>query len=248
MTAHTPDGTGYLAELAGLGGYFALEVATMSGEWRSLPELFADSAIDEYVGRTRAAMAIAADAPVHEVPVRVAASSFQLAVAARLLSPVVGSALCFGAVPMLDHRSLRWQPSASHTPRFAVTGPDWVATPTESTAARVVASSVVEAMIGLGTRLEAVASLSAQVTAGNLASAANGAVTVLGLSRPGLLPGGRALVGALLGIEPLAGTGSFVGGLFRRRSCCLYYQAPRSGLCGDCVLTLRPTSQPPAAN
>jgi ferric iron reductase protein FhuF len=40
---------------------------------------------------------------------------------------------------------------------------------------------------------------------------------------------------------PLAGTGSFTGDRFTRRSCCLYYQAPRSGLCGDCVLV---TSQP----
>lgn len=34
----------------------------------------------------------------------------------------------------------------------------------------------------------------------------------------------------------LRGTAEFAGGRFRRRSCCLFYQVPGGGYCGDCVL------------
>jgi hypothetical protein len=107
--------------------------------------------------------------------------------------------------------------------------------------ADVIAATVVPALAELGGHLDRLFALSTRVTLGNLASAANGAVTVLGMTRPALLAPGRALVRALVAAGPLAGTGSFTGDRFTRRSCCLYYQAPRSGLCGDCVLV---TSQP----
>lgn len=243
MSADVPDTTtGYLAELAGLGEYFALGVADQD-EWRSLAELFTDETLTGHVDRTRTAMAVSAGCPVKRVPVRVAASSFQLSVAARLLSPAIGSALCLGVVPVLDLDSVRWGPSTGHTPRFAVAGPNWVQVTTEHAAAGVIAMSAVAALTVLGTRLDALLSLSSQITLGNLSSAANGAVTVLAMSRPALRTPGRALVRALLDTAPLSGTGFFAGDQFHRRSCCLYYRAPRSGLCGDCVLALPARSQ-----
>lgn len=238
-----PDRDRLLAELARLGEYFALQPALPGSETHDLTDLFAEPALTDHIRRTRAAMAAAADCDPGRIPVRVAASSFQLGVAARLLSPVMGAALCFGAVPVLDQRALRWQPSPGHTPRIVVADPDWVAVPTEPAAARVIAASVLSALADLRTRLHALASLSPAITLGNLASAANGAVTVLALSRPELAPAGRSLVAALLDREPLAGTGRFLDGRFTRRSCCLYYQAPGGGLCGDCVLAVPDTSQ-----
>ena len=243
MSTHVPAATtGYLAELAGLGEYFALSIAD-GNEWRSLAELFTDEVLTGHVDRTRTAMATAAGCAVERVPVRVAASSFQLGVAARLLSPAVGSALCLGIVPVLDHHAVRWAPSVGHAPRFAVTGPDWVEVTTQRAAADAIATSVLPALTALGTRLDTLVSLSSQVTLGNLGSAANGAVTVLAMSRPALLEPGRALIRTLLDTAPLSGTGFFAGDQFHRRSCCLYYQAPRSGLCGDCVLALPAASQ-----
>lgn len=248
MSSHVPDDTTrYLAELAGLGEYFALRVAD-GDEWHCLADLFTDQSVTRQVARMRTAMAESAGCAVERVPVRVAASSFQLGVAARLLSPVIGSVLCFRAVPVLDHRSARWRPSAGAAPQFAVTGPVWVGVTTDRAAADVIATSVLAALTGLGARLDALMSLSSQVTLGNLASAANGAVTVLAMSRPELRVPGRALVRALLDTAPLSGTGTFTADQFRRRSCCLYYQAPSSGLCGDCVLAVAATSQPGAAH
>lgn len=239
----TPGGA-ELAALAGLGEYFTLPVLTGTvpdTEWCSLADLFADTVLTDHVRRTHAAMTTASGCPPQQIPVRVAASSFQLGVAARLLSPVIGAALCFGAVPVLDRHSLRWQPSLTHTPRFAVAGPDWA----DTGAADAIAATVVPALIDVGAHLDRLFSLSTRVTLGNIASAANGAVTVLGMSRPELLVAGRDLIRALLHTAALAGSGSFTGDRFTRRSCCLYYQVPRSGLCGDCVLV---TSQPGGAD
>ncbi|MHC9291748.1 (2Fe-2S)-binding protein [Mycobacterium sp. LTG2003] len=225
---------GHLPELAALGGYFALSVDT-EDRWRPLSEFLTDATIKGHVDRTRDAIAASAGCRPDRIPIRMAASSFQLGVSARLLSPVIGAALCFGAVPVLDNRSVRWLPSDGHAPQFAVTGPVWSAV-SPTTSAPIIATSVVGVLTDLGARLSEVASLSARITLGNIASAANGAVTVLALSRPHLEEPGRELVRALLDTQPLIGTGSFVDGQFRRRSCCLYYQAPGAGLCGDCLL------------
>lgn len=229
-----PTAAGYLAELAALGGYFGLAVDT-AGEGRCLPEFFTDAVIGDQVRRTRAAIAESVGCGRGEIPLRMAASSFQLGVAARLLSPAIGATLCLGAVPVLDHRSLRWIPADGHAPRFAVAEPTWI--PADAIrSAQLIATTVIGVLTELGSRLQTLMALSPRVTLGNLSSAANGAVTVLAMSRPELEASGRALVRALLDIEPLAGTGTFVGGRFRRNSCCLYYQAPQAGLCGDCVL------------
>jgi FhuF 2Fe-2S C-terminal domain len=233
-----PDSARHLAELSTLGGYFALPAATPA-QWQHLSTLFTDTVITDHVDRTREAIASSAACPAEQIPIRMAASSFQLGVAARLLSPAIGGALSLGAVPVLDAQTLRWAPSGGHAPLFAVAATTW--NPVRSTtSAQVIATSVLPVLTGLGDRLNALVALSPRITLGNLTSAANGAVTVLALSRPHLEYAGRALVRALLAIEPLTATGSFVGGRFRRRSCCLYYQAPESGLCGDCVLTQNP--------
>lgn len=233
-----PDRARYLAELSTLGGYFAL-TSVNGHQWQCISTLFTDVVLTDHVDRTRAAIAASAGCPSAQIPIRMAASSFQLGVAARLLSPVIGGALSLGAVPILDAQTVRWAPSGGHAPQFAVAETAW--TPVRSTtAAQVIMASVLPVLIELGDRLNALVALSPRITLGNLTSAANGAVTVLAMSRPHLDSPGRALVRALLAIEPLTGTGAFVGGRFRRRSCCLYYQAPESGLCGDCVLTQNP--------
>ena len=231
---HRGECARYLDELSTLGGYFALPVHP-DAQSQSLAGLFADDVVTDHVERTRDAIAASVGCPTERISLRMAASSLQLGVAARLLSPAIGGALCLGAVPVLDQRSLRWVPGAGHAPQFTVPAPVWQAVDPQ-TSAQVIAESVVPVLTELGARLNALLSLSPRITSGNLTSAANGAVTVLALSRPEQEAPGRALVRALASTEPLRGTGEFVDGRFRRRSCCLYYQAPRAGLCGDCVL------------
>ncbi len=232
------DGTALLARTAALGEYFALP-SRDNTTWHELPSLFDDDVLIDFIDLTRVAIATSMGCSVSDIPIKMAASSFQLGVAARLLSPVIGAASCFGTVPVLDIRSIMWQPTSTHSPRFAVTDVHWLPAPTPARATGVIAASLLKHVLGpLTDKLRALVSLSPQVAWGNITSAANGAVTVLAMAQPQHEGAGRELVRALLDIEPLAGTGEFVHGAFVRRSCCLFYQAPQAGLCGDCVLAV----------
>jgi ferric iron reductase protein FhuF len=57
---------------------------------------------------------------------------------------------------------------------------------------------------------------------------------------PALVARADAVLDALLGSGPLAGTGRRrEDGSFVRRSCCLFYRLPGAGTCGDCILDAR---------
>jgi hypothetical protein len=68
--------------------------------------------------------------------------------------------------------------------------------------------------------------LSKRLLWGNVASALHAAPRVLEL------PAARSWADAMLGIPPLRG--EMLGD--RRATCCLFYEVPGGGLCGDCVL------------
>lgn len=226
------------ALLAGLGGYFtALSDFDVQGQ--HLTHLFEPPTLSGFVDRMRTAMAESMRCDVGDIPPRVAASSFHLGVAARLLSPAVAAAVIAGAVPELSADSLVWQDTGHHFPRFGLTGAEWVQARTAVEAAQAIACSVVPDVLDpLHQALRATTGLSPTVMSGNVVSAANGAVTVLAMSRPHDEGRGRALIRALLDTEALAGTAGFERGRFIRRSCCLFYLAPAGGLCGDCVLAV----------
>ena len=221
--------------VARLGGYFALDTATGPG-WRTLAELLDTATLADRVGATRVAIADFSGCAPTAVPVRVAASSLQMAIAARLMSPALGSFAALRAVPMLTARSLRWR-TAGHSVTFGATGLEWCDTGDAPAAAHAIDTALLDdALAPLIDRLHADVALSPQVMWGNVASSANGAVTVLGMTDPSLVSAGRQLVTALAGTHRLRGTAETADGTFRRRSCCLFYQAPHGGLCGDCVL------------
>jgi FhuF 2Fe-2S C-terminal domain len=232
-----------LLRTADLGEYFALPEPT-EGEWQELPLLFCPATVIDFVDRTRAAIAASSGCDTSSIPVRLAASSFQLGIAARLLSPAIGAATCFGAIPVLNAESVKWKTTAHHSPRFGMTELEWIDAESAVLAADVISTSVLIAILGpLNETLKSVTALSLRVTWGNVISAANGAVTVLAMSRPEHEGRGRAVVRALMDTEQLAETGRFVRGQFVRRSCCLFYLAPESGLCTDCVLAVSDRSQ-----
>ncbi|WP_374777802.1 (2Fe-2S)-binding protein [Streptomyces sp. NBC_01310] len=166
-------------------------------------------------------------------PGRVAASTAQLGIASRLWSLGLGCATLAGRVPDLAAERVWWRlPGAGSLQLWL---PEPADLPAEALGATVLGNlGLLDA--GLRERF----GVSPQVLRGNAASGLVGALRVL-IDR---VPGGAAveLAGALLAEGgALAGTGTFIheeglGVAFVRRSCCLYYQVPGGGFCGDCVL------------
>ena len=222
-----------LAGTAELGGYFALPALDDGDDLATL----LSGAVVGFVERTQAAIAASTGSDRSQIPLRVAASSLQLDLAARLLSPAVGAATLYGVVPALGPTSVRWTSTDHHAPRLGTSALEWLSAPTPTLAAEAISKTLLTNVFGpLAETLRTTTGLSTRISWGNVVSATNGAVTVMSASRPDLAPAGRELVRALLDTGPLAGTADVVGGRFVRRSCCLYYQAPGAGLCGDCVL------------
>ena len=228
------DGAALLRRTAELGEYFALSVVDDSTSGLVLDE----DTVSALVHRTREAIASSVTRAPDEIPLRVAASSLHLGMVARLISPVIGAAASLGVVPLLTPDTVRWQSAPHHVPRLGTTGLPWVEVPGPSLAAEAISDSLLTTIVApLNQTFRSAFSLSSQITWGNTISAANGAVTVMAITRPELQSPGRALVAALLDTEHLGGTGEFARGQFVRRSCCLFYQAPAAGYCADCVLT-----------
>ena len=242
-TSASSDGTTLLSATATLGGYFAIG-AQGADEGSHLATLMHAATLTTFIDRTRSAIAASTASDASRIPRRLAASSFQLNVVSRLISPVIGATVLGAAVPLFTPESVRWLATEGHSPQFQTVNVECVSAPTPIRAAELISDSLLTTVVGpLNEALKTSASLSDRVSWGNTISAANGAVTVMAMSRPDLEPSGRALVRALLDVGPLRDTGDVDGGRFVRRSCCLFYQAPSGGLCGDCVLTVSDASQ-----
>lgn len=244
-TAASSDGTALLSATATLGGYFAI-AAQGADEGAHLATLMHAATLTTFTDRTQSAIAASTACDPNRIPRRLATSSFQLNVVSRLISPVLGAAVAGGAVPLFTPESVRWLATDGHSPHFETVDVECAPAPTAIRAAELISDSLLTTIVGpLNEALKTSASLSNRVSWGNTISAANGAVTVMAMSRPELEPSGRALVRALLDLGPLRDTGAFDGGRFVRHSCCLFYQAPSGGLCGDCVLAVSDGSHQP---
>ncbi|MFJ6758804.1 (2Fe-2S)-binding protein [Streptomyces sp. NPDC091273] len=169
-------------------------------------------------------------------PGRVAASTAQLGIASRLWSLGLGCAALAGRVPDLAADRVWWRLPAAGSLEL------WLPEPADLPA-ETLGETVLGNLAVLDAGLRERFGVSQKVLRGNAASGLVGALRVL-IDR---VPGGAAvaLAGALLAEGgALAGTGTFIheeglGVAFVRRSCCLYYQVPGGGLCGDCVLRTR---------
>ncbi|OKK22201.1 Fe-S oxidoreductase [Streptomyces sp. CB00455] len=169
-------------------------------------------------------------------PDRVAASTAQFGIAARLWSVGLGCVALAGRVPDLDPGHVRWRLPAGGSLELWLPGP--VALPAESLGTTVLGNLAV-----LGAGLREGFGISPKVLRGNAASALVGALRVL-TDRVEGEAAVRSAAALLTGDGPLAGAGAFVhepglGVAFVRRSCCLYYRVPGGGFCGDCVLRTR---------
>jgi hypothetical protein len=174
---------------------------------------------------------------------RVAASVIHLGYAARLWSPVLGAGLLAGLVP--DLATLEVDPDWAV--RLAPGEPrGWPATDPAQLAALCY-------QVVVTAHLEPLAAALAGTVApgllwGNAASALIGALSVLTADRPAQRAPAAAVATALLAQGRLNNTGDLHATparlSFRRRSCCLYYRLPASGLCGDCALSRIPGARP----
>lgn len=159
------------------------------------------------------------------VPPRVAGSVVQLGVLARILAPAVAiSAVDLGAVS-LDPDELWWQDDFGGAFALSVApavSPDWPGAVVEEF------NAVFAARYGVP-----LPSLW-----GNIASGVNSAARQLARARPRLVSSAWSAADAVLADPRVEGGRLRAGEGFRRRSCCLIYQAAgsRAAVCGDCVL------------
>jgi hypothetical protein len=191
--------------------------------WRPLRELLDEPGLlAERIAATHAYLARSGGNPAP----RVAASVTHLGLVARLVSPTLGVAVRSGAFPVLDLAELWWQPEPGGM--FPLS------------AHYRTGGSAEELVDGPLRTLTEMFEVSAKVLWGNVASAINGAATMIASSSPDLAGRAAVLADELLATPLLRNAGVRIDGRFRRRSCCLIYQAAatpnRDAVCGDCVL------------
>lgn len=229
-----------LAEVGSVGGFFALRTRPPAGGHYALAQVYAGSAapltarVDRVAARLRA--------PER----RIARSVAHLGLAARLWSVGLGCAVLGDAVPDLDPGLLHWDPDLS-TPDDL-----WLAGSRTRTATAAVLREEVQYghLVPLAEALRRDGPISPRLLWGNAGSALAGAVRELCVwgdrnGRPEVGRRTRALADELFDHPDLRATGDYGAGVFRRRSCCLYYRCPGGGLCGDCVFERPPQRSSP---
>jgi FhuF 2Fe-2S C-terminal domain len=217
-----------------LGPFFAVSTheagSPVREPWRPMRELVDGSgALADRVAAVRAGLAAAGARPVGDVEPRVAASVAHLGLVARLISPVLAAEVAPGEPVVVDLDTARWQP--------VLGGPFPLSVPSSTRGVPVPA--LLDGPVRLLVEAMRPWSVSPRVLWGNVASAVNGAATMLAAARPQWADRTRVLASGLLDHPGLRATWT-AGPRFRRRSCCLIYRAAATGpraVCGDCVLT-----------
>jgi hypothetical protein len=230
-------------ELAALGPYFAVgshsPLAPPDRPWQPLRLLVGSSAaLRGRAVEVRAALAAGSGRPVDEIELRTAASIAQLGLVARLVAPAMGAALLDGR--LLGMADAWWQPVLGGPVPLSLPQAALAGVPYDGPVAGAMGRELIEGPVRALVERSAALSVSPQVLWGNVASAVNGAATMVTTARPDLAPAAFALAAGLLDEPALLGTSrSDQGHNFRRLSCCLIYRvAPRGAraICGDCVL------------
>lgn len=243
MGAEGRDDAGRLAELAGLGPFFAVEThrpgAAPPAPWQPLGTLLGSAAaLATRIGAVRDSLAAAAGCPASQIELRVAASVTQFGIAARLISPVLGSAV-LGAPVRIDTGQAWWVP--------AIGGPFRLSLAVPAVASRPGAGSITDAGRPLAELLAGPIRALVEMTApmvsrrvlwGNVGSAINGAAVMVGTTRPALHGRAIEVSAAALRFPDLAnGYRGQPATSFQRNSCCLIYRIPGTPqYCGDCIL------------
>ena len=224
---------GLLAKLAEISPYFAVGTGPVDDGWRPVRQLYTDSALlDGIVDRVGARMDVAEQ--------RVAASTFFLGFAARLWSIGLGALAGHRLLPDLDAERLLFRDSDGQFQLHIQDPVAWQGDDLEP----MLADMVLEWHLApLSAALRRLGPISAGLLRGNAASALLGAARVF--DRDATARPGWQFARRLCADKRLSAAIRFNGMSYRRTSCCLYYRAPRGGLCGDCVLTSKPRTATP---
>ncbi|GHD29807.1 (2Fe-2S)-binding protein [Nocardiopsis kunsanensis] len=249
-----------VTDIALLGGFFAVttdpEAPDTAGEgpWRSLPEVWGPGILGARIANTRRVFADRVDITPEQVEPRVAASVLYQGLAARLVSPVMATAVVHGLVP--DPAALRWRTVTTGPLPLLLAEDRAVLAPRPHDHGPGAAAETLEKLILQGllepaaTAFRDEVKLSPKVLRGNTASSVAGAARRIEELRPEHGPAAHALAEALLSTPTLSGSGEFGAprsvrsarsgnyreARFTRNSCCLYYRLPGGGKCADCVL------------
>lgn len=235
--------------LAGLGPFFAVEThrpgEAAAAPWQPLGTLLGSAtALAARIDAVRDSLAAAAGCPASRIDRRVAASVTQLGVAARLISPVLGSAVL--GVPLgIDVGQARWVPALGGPFRLSLAVPAGPAGPSRPDRAAMTEACLplnellagpVRALVDLTAPL-----VSRRVLWGNVGSAINGAAAMISTSQPPLRRRAIRVSTAALRFPELAvGYRGQPTTSFQRKSCCLIYRLAASPqYCGDCILPRR---------
>jgi len=231
------DLTGEMDDVATLEGFFGLATGPAEGtdpSWRPFHS-FTGDVLDQRIDQVAEQLG--------GVPRRIAASLLSLSVSARVTALALGAATLHGVVPRL-HDRLQWRPWSGGPAPLWIERPEAVAHDPDPDGLAAAAAHELDATLRpVLDAAGAQASVSAQVTWGNVASSLGGALRMLLTQRPDTSSRALALAVGIVGQPPLAGLGRFVddpshatGVGFARRTCCLFYRVPGGGTCGDCVL------------
>jgi hypothetical protein len=232
--------------LAPLGEFFRLESyepqTPPAPPWEPLAELAATVRFARRVDQVRSALATMTSVSSGSIEVRVAASVAHLGLSARLISPLLGTAVLAGRIPDITLADLYWQPAPGGAFPLMIAGPAFdQSRPAggpdrlEAQFAEWLAGGPVSVLTARALEL----AVPSQTLWGNVASALSAAQGVIARAQPALAAPAAAFVDEVLERSPLAGRHTTtVDGRFRRTNCCLIYQVSgdRAAICGDCVL------------
>ncbi|MGH4030224.1 IucA/IucC family C-terminal-domain containing protein [Actinomycetota bacterium Odt1-20B] len=242
-----------LAEVASVGGFFALRAAPLTEGAGAVPLAAAyASGPSPRTGADRDPLTFRVTKVASRLgapEARIAVSVAQLGLAARLWSVALGCAALHGRVPDLSPEHLHWDPDAT-SPDDLWLPPD---TPTHAADAAHLHEAVQHAHLEpLSAALRARHHISPRLLWGNAGSALAGAVRELDgwarrVGRPEVSARAEELATELFTHPDLHPTGTRTATAFRRRSCCLYYRCPGGGLCGDCCFDRPPRRPTPSA-
>ncbi len=230
-----------LRAAAQLGPFFHLRFGMeleLEGDWQPF-SLFTATKGAELLEERVAVLARALDTDL----TRPVASLLHLNAAAALLSPLLAAASQAGVVPTLDPESLHFAYGGPGSLLLARPGTPGIAGPALLPALATHLTEIgIRALLDPFTAaLTTVVPLPQPALAGNTLSALATAARLITPAAAGFRA--RALVDLIArGYEPLRDAGrldwraSDPQQYFRRGNCCLYYQLPGAGLCGDCIL------------
>jgi ferric iron reductase protein FhuF len=224
-----------------IGDFFALDRPGLSGiPLRTLVESAAQ--YDDRIAATGHALARLLDVDPEQLPRRAIASLVFLGISARLVAPALAAAVIDRVIPQLTLDNVNAAELSDgrvvlQLTRFQAIRHSRTAGPAEL--ADLIGEHLLEGQIArLVAAFATRDALHPRLLWGNVASSVASAARLIDRHHPGHAATTNETARLLLDRTPLSACGSLTQDAdvvhYHRRSCCLYYQFPNAGTCGDC--------------